>query len=95
MAEQNKPKIINESKFVKSYFNQDYFLWHTAQEFENKYIAEMMEQNVNDDFSIDDEYDESDIGHSIWTRLINENLDTSIQTVNAQSKVFFLTFKIS
>nr|WP_307918002.1 hypothetical protein [Mycoplasmopsis bovis] len=50
MAEQNKPKIINESKFVKSYFNQDYFLWHTAQEFENKYIAEMMEQNVNDDF---------------------------------------------
>nr|WP_307929315.1 hypothetical protein [Mycoplasmopsis bovis] len=57
-------KIINESKFVKSYFNQDYFLWHTAQEFENKYIAEMMEQNVNDDFSIDDEYDESDIGHS-------------------------------
>ncbi|WP_430001983.1 hypothetical protein, partial [Mycoplasmopsis bovis] len=51
MAEQNKPKIINESKFVKSYFNQDYFLWHTAQEFENKYIAEMMEQNVNDDCS--------------------------------------------
>ncbi len=40
-------------------------------------------------FSIDDEYDESDIGHSIWTRLINENLDTSIQTVNAQSKYFF------
>lgn len=88
MAEHNKPKIINESKFVKSYFNQDYFLWHTAQEFENKYIVAMMEQNVNDDFSIDDEYDESDIGHSIWTRLINENLDTSIQTVNAQSSIF-------
>lgn len=88
MTESSKPKIINETKFVKSYFNQDYFLWHSAQEFEADYINPLILPNEKDELLEDDEYDESDIGSSIWTRLINENLDTSVQTVNAQSNIF-------
>lgn len=87
MTESSKPKIINETKFVKSYFNQDYFLWHSSQEFEADYINPLILPNEKDELLEDDAYDESDIGSSIWTRLINENLDTSVQTVNAQSNI--------
>ncbi|WP_233755470.1 hypothetical protein [Mycoplasmopsis agalactiae] len=64
------------------------FYDHSAQEFEADYINPLILPNEKDELLEDDEYDESDIGSSIWTRLINENLDTSVQTVNAQSNIF-------
>ncbi|WP_338822597.1 DUF2779 domain-containing protein [Mycoplasmopsis felifaucium] len=79
-----KDKKINENKYIKSFYCQDYFLWHTSDEFKNQYMSD-------NTFDFDDfnnsEDDDGDNSEKIWG-LYFDNFAESNTTKNNPSKIF-------
>lgn len=75
-----KDKKINKNKYVKSFYCQDYFLWHTEDEFKNKY----MNTSLNEDEKNDDpEEDENE-----YWKIFLDSYEESLTSVNSPAKIF-------
>ncbi|WP_029513458.1 UU173 family protein [Mycoplasmopsis primatum] len=87
----NKDKNITESKYIKSYYVQKYFIWHSDDEFNEKYIMPLNEAgdliSLNDDEDIDDNDIEELRAEKIWESLFSQYFDSNNQTVESTPKI--------
>ncbi|MBZ4204201.1 DUF2779 domain-containing protein [Mycoplasma tauri] len=92
----NRDKKITERQYIKSFYNQGYFLWNSELDFESKYITPLKSKdtlnclNIYDDDILDEDDTEleDEVGQTIWNNLLNIYFDTSIQTVDGNMNIF-------